>query len=376
MVIIQGQREEFDDVDRVPETRRPSPRSTARAWSTSWRHWAGSSSESSIRGQKRCRPARKREGAAMKSRRRGLSRLPRACVLPGTSRGQDYPSRPIQLVVPFPPAARSTSRCARGAGSSGADGQSIVIENQPGANGIGAASTRWRGPPGRLHDADTASFALNADMYKDLRYDVDRDFAPITTSCRAPGTSGRVGRQPEQDAAGAGGALEDSQEHGHVRSPGVGNTMHLAGELLGKRRHAEMLHVPYKGRAHSINAVIGGSVQIAIMPPTMGVTFVRSRRLRALAFTGAKRLPELPTCRPWRKRDSPASRSLAAGSAGRAERHAFCPGSAAADGSRESPGGPGGARVHPEGRLQHGRAEPTGVRQVPGRRSRRATGMP
>jgi tripartite-type tricarboxylate transporter receptor subunit TctC len=77
-------------------------------------------------------------------------------------------------------------------------------------------------------------------------------------------------------------------------SPGFGNTLHLAGELFNARTGAKFEHVPYKGVAPAVNAVVAGEVQLAIMPPLAGLGHVQAGKARALAFTGRRRAPELP----------------------------------------------------------------------------------
>ena len=207
-----------------------------------------------------------------------------------------YPSQPIRMVIPFPaggtldvavrPLSLALSRQL---------GQPIVIDNRGGANGvIGTEYVSKAAPDGYTLLAVTASFALNASMYKDLKYDVIKDFTPVTALMQGAGfvmiVNPAVPAKTVQELI----ALDKKGQQVAFSSPGIGNTIHIASELFNQRAGTRFLHVPYKGSAPSLNAVIGGEVQVAIMPPAIVMPFIRSGKLRALAFTGATRLAELP----------------------------------------------------------------------------------
>jgi tripartite-type tricarboxylate transporter receptor subunit TctC len=208
-----------------------------------------------------------------------------------------YPSQPIKIVVPF--AAGGTLDVALRPISQAlleSLGQPVLIENKAGANGmIGSDLVAKANPDGYTLLAVTASFALNPSMYKDMKYDVLKDFTPIT--CLMQGVGFIMVVHPSLPVKTVQEFIayeKKSNQSVAYSSPGVGNTIHIASELFNQRAGTHMLHVPYKGSAPSLNALVGGEVQVAIMPPGIVMPFIRSGKLRAIGFTGEKRLAELP----------------------------------------------------------------------------------
>jgi tripartite-type tricarboxylate transporter receptor subunit TctC len=208
-----------------------------------------------------------------------------------------YPSQPIKIVIPF--AAGGTLDVAvrpLGVALAGQLGQQIIIDNKAGANGvIGTEYVARSAPDGYTLLAVTASFALNPGMYKDLKYDVIKDFAPVAGLMQGSGFVLIV--HPAVPANTVKELIALDKKSGSklaYSSPGVGNTIHIASELFNQRTGTNFMHVPYKGSAPSLNAVVAGEVQVAIMPPAIVMPFIRSGRLKALGFTGSQRLPDLP----------------------------------------------------------------------------------
>lgn len=207
-----------------------------------------------------------------------------------------YPAQSIKMVIPFPAggtldvAIRPLSQVlARQLG------QAIVIDNRGGANGVIGTEFVAKSPAdGYTLLAVTASFALNASMYKDLKYDVIKDFVPVAGLMQGAGfvmiVHPSVPAKTVQELI----ALDQKGQQIAYSSPGIGNTIHIASELFNQRAGTRFMHVPYKGSAPSLNAVVGGEVQVAIMPPAIVMPFIRSGRLRALAFSGGSRLSDLP----------------------------------------------------------------------------------
>jgi tripartite-type tricarboxylate transporter receptor subunit TctC len=235
-------------------------------------------------------------------RRRSLLQLAGAgalgLALPGRSRAQGaYPTQPIRIVIPF--AAGGTLDVAvrpLAQVLSAQLGQNIIIDNKAGANGvIGTEFVARSAPDGYTLLAVTASFALNATMYKDLRYDVIKDFAPVAGLMQGTGFVVIVHPSVQANTVQELIAL-DKKAPGKLTysSPGVGNTIHIASELFNQRAGTQLMHIPYKGSAPSLNAVVAGEAQVAIMPPGIVMPFIRSGKLRAIGFTGPQRMPELP----------------------------------------------------------------------------------
>jgi tripartite-type tricarboxylate transporter receptor subunit TctC len=208
-----------------------------------------------------------------------------------------YPNKPIRIVIPF--AAGGTLDVAVRPLSqqmSSILGQNVYLDNRAGANGVIAAEYVANAPPdGYTLIATSASFVLNPSIYKNLKYDVLQDFTPISALMQGIGfvvivnSSVPVNSLQELIALGkkSGNAMTYS-------SPGIGNTIHIASELFNQKAGTDFLHVPYKGSAPSLNAILSGETQIGIMPPGIVMQFIRTGQLKALAFTGKKRLPDLP----------------------------------------------------------------------------------
>lgn len=208
---------------------------------------------------------------------------------------QTYPSRPIRVIVPFPPGgnvdvfARVLYRYVE------QDlGQSIVIDNRGGANSIlGSDMVANATPDGYTLLNTSFGFAVNPAIMKKLPFDVVKDFVPVTNV--ALGTGYLMVANLAFPAKTVTELIAFAKKRPvSYSTAGVGNGQHLAGALFATMAGIDMLHVPYKGGGPAVNAVIGGEVQIHFPAGSVGVPHVKSGRLRALGFTGAKRLLSLP----------------------------------------------------------------------------------
>jgi tripartite-type tricarboxylate transporter receptor subunit TctC len=213
---------------------------------------------------------------------------------------QSYPTRPIRLVVPFAPGG-TASVIARTVASeiSAQLGQQFVVDNRGGANGIiGTDIVAKAQSDGYTLLHATASFVVNPQVYVKLPYDIATDFEPIANVVL--GTGYLMLLHPSVPAKSVKDFLALARKSNKLSysSPGVGNTLHLAAELFSVRAGIKMLHVPYKGVAPALNAVLGGEVQVLFIPATIALPLIKAGRARAIAFTGSSRfpgLPELPT---------------------------------------------------------------------------------
>jgi len=213
------------------------------------------------------------------------------------SPAQNYPTRPVRMLIPFPPGG-NVDVFARVLYLQVEKelGQTIVIDNRGGANGIIAADTVANATPDGYTMLNTSfSFAVNPHIYKKLPYDVVKDFAPVTDVALGTGYLMLVNLKFPANSVKELIALA-KQQPGKIRysSAGVANGQHLTGELFATKAGIELLHVPYKGGGPAVTAVIGGEVQLHFPAPAVGIPHVKAGRLKGLGFTGAKRLASLP----------------------------------------------------------------------------------
>lgn len=231
--------------------------------------------------------------ATLMERRKLLSVLAASSLLPWTqsSAQAGFPSRPIRLVMPFAAGGAPDVIARALAVQMGKQlGQSVFVENKPGANGIIASQEVARAAPdGHTLLIVTGSHTTNPSIYRRLPYDTLKDFAPITQITTTPGLVLVLNpqlpiRTPQEFIEAAKG--------GRVAfgSPGVGNSLHLPGELMNTQVGTKLLHVPYKGAAPAVNAVIGGEIQAAFLTPSAASPLVKNGQVRAIAVTSANRL--------------------------------------------------------------------------------------
>ena len=212
---------------------------------------------------------------------------------------QGYPARPVRMLVGFPPGG-GTDITARMLAPKLSEylGQQFVVENRPGATtNIASDLVAKSAPDGYTLLFTTSALAINMSLYKNLTFDALRDFAPVSVFAESPNllvahqSAGGDVRELLAQAKAKPGSMNYS-------SAGSGTTQHLAGELFKARTGTYIVHIPYKGTAASLTAVIAGEVHFSFanVPAILG--HVRSGRLRALAVLASKRsdlMPEVPT---------------------------------------------------------------------------------
>ncbi|MGQ0522844.1 MAG: tripartite tricarboxylate transporter substrate binding protein [Betaproteobacteria bacterium] len=208
---------------------------------------------------------------------------------------QNYPNRPVRLVVPFPPGGNVDvfSRVLFREVEKEL-GTNIVIDNRGGANGIIGADVVAKATPDGYTILNTSfAFAVNPAILKKMPFDILKDFEPITNVATGLGYLMVVNSNVPVKSVKELIALSKKQPL-RYSTAGVGNGQHLAGELFNQKAGVEMLHVPYKGGGPAVAAVISGEVQVHYPAGSVGVPHHKAGRLRAIAFTGAKRLSSLP----------------------------------------------------------------------------------
>ena len=210
---------------------------------------------------------------------------------------QGYPSRPIRLVVPFPPGG-STDILARALGQKLAEnlGQPIVIDNRPGAGGsIGADAAAKAAPDGHtLMMGHLGTLAVNPSIYKNLPYDPVKSFTPVSLMAIVPSVLVVNPRVPAASAAELITYARANPGKLTYGSAGAGSTSHLTTEYFKLSTGTDILHVPYKGIGPMLTDLISGQISMGLNGAPAVMPHVNSGRLRALAVSGLKRLDSLP----------------------------------------------------------------------------------
>jgi tripartite-type tricarboxylate transporter receptor subunit TctC len=208
---------------------------------------------------------------------------------------QNFPTRPIRVVVPFPAGGNVDTYIRQLARQMEISmGQPLVIDNRGGANGIVGCDIVAKGAPdGYTILATSIAFAVNPAMYKKLPYDSEKDFAPITNY--ANGLGYVLAAHPSVPASNVKELIALGKKQPlRYGSAGIGNGQHLAGVLFSQKAGIEMLHVPYKGGGPVLTAVLGGEVHLNFPGASVAVPHVKSGKLKGLGFTGDKRISSLP----------------------------------------------------------------------------------
>ena len=219
----------------------------------------------------------------------------------GPVSGQQYPARPVRMLVGFPPGG-GTDIVGRIVAQKLAEnlGQQVIVENRGGATGMVAAELAAKAPPDgyTIMMAHIAAMSILPSLYPKMQYDTARDFAPVTLAAIGPNLLVVHPSLPVKSVKELITLAKSRPGQLHYASPGSGSVQHLSAELFKLQAKVDMLHIPYKGSGQSIVDLIAGHVQLNFdsVPPVLG--HVRQGRLRALAVTSAKRsalLPEIPT---------------------------------------------------------------------------------
>ncbi len=207
-----------------------------------------------------------------------------------------YPSKPITLVVTYPPGGGADAMARLIAPKMGdALGQTIVVENKPGASGqIGAAAVAKANPDGYTLMLDASSFSVNPSLYPKLPYDSLKAFQPIGVVALFPNVVLVNANFPAKNMAELTAAARKAKDAVSYASSGNGSAQHLAGALFESAAKVDMIHVPYKGGGPALNDVIGGQVPLFFGNLASTLQHVQSGKLKALAVTSGKRSPILP----------------------------------------------------------------------------------
>src|SRR5262245_48162009 len=227
--------------------------------------------------------------------------LAQACALCASAAApsQQYPVRPIRFIVTFPPGGTVdiTARIVQPRLYESL-GQPIVIDNRGGAGGAVGTEAAAKSPPdGYTFLFTLSSHTINPLLYK-LRYDVERDFAPISLLVSVPQLIAAHPGVPAKTLRELVAAAKERPGAYSYASPGSGTPGHIAGELLKLKTGINIVHVPYKGGGPAVVDTMAGQVPMLILTASAALSVARAGKLRALAVTTLKRspaAPEIPT---------------------------------------------------------------------------------
>ncbi|AMN39283.1 Bug family tripartite tricarboxylate transporter substrate binding protein [Rhodoplanes sp. Z2-YC6860] len=223
-----------------------------------------------------------------------------SAVVAGPAVAQKYPDQNVRLIVPFP-AGGGVDVVARVLATKLTEqfNRPVLVENRPGAGGnVGAAVVASAPPDGHTILITVGAIASSVSLYKKLNYDPIRDLAPVM---QLADTQLPLAGSYKYPAATIQDVIAEAKAHPGVLnygSSGVGAPLHILAETFKHAAGIEIAHIPYRGDAPMLSALISGDVQLGFMPLSTGVPQIKEKIIRGLAITGRKRLaslPELPT---------------------------------------------------------------------------------
>jgi len=214
---------------------------------------------------------------------------------------QAYPSKPIRYIVPFP-AGGGQDLVVRALAPrmSEALGQTVIVDNRPGAATMVGAELAAKSPPDgyTVFNGSNTTLAINPNLYSKVPYDPLKDFAAVTQIASLPNLLVVHPSLPVRTVKELAALARNRPGQLNYGSSGTGTPAQLAGVMFGDEAHAKLVHVPYRGSSQALTALISGETQMMFGSMTSTLPFVKSGRLRAIAVTGAKRslaAPEVPT---------------------------------------------------------------------------------
>lgn len=213
-----------------------------------------------------------------------------------TAFAQDYPTKPIRVIVPFPPGG-SVGVIARMIGEklTAAWGQPVIVEPKPGAGGtLATEAVTKAAPDGHTIMMATANVAINPSLYKKLSFDTEKDLAPIGQIIMVPNVIVAHTDLPAKSIADLIALAKKEPGKLNYSQAGTGSFPHLAFELFKLKAGVDITAIPYKGNAPALLALLAKDVDV--MPSNIGdvLEHIKEGKLRALAVTGTTRSPQLP----------------------------------------------------------------------------------
>ena len=235
------------------------------------------------------------------SRRRLLAAAGAALCLtvPTFAQAQAYPTKPVKLVVPYPPGG-PTDIVARLVAQklSDAMGQQFIIDNRPGAGGNPGAELVARSPAdGYTLVVATTAHAINPSLFKNLGYSLSKDFAPVSQLTSGPLVIVANPSLPANNVAELIALAKSKPGELNFASSGNGQSTHLSAELFAAMAGVKMNHIPYKGSAPALTDTMGGQTQLMFDTMLSAMPHVKAGKLKALAVTSPTRSPVAPDVR-------------------------------------------------------------------------------
>jgi tripartite-type tricarboxylate transporter receptor subunit TctC len=224
-----------------------------------------------------------------------------AAQAPLPAKAQDYPARPIRILVPYAPGGISDIAARLvGAKLTDAFGQQVIVENRPGGNGfIAVADVAKAVPDGyTLVMVTTGDVAINPALFKEVPYDVDRDLAPISAVSDAPMVLATTAGSSFRSVGEVIAAAKDKPDAIGVATPGYGSINQLVLESIALNTGTKFVHVPYKGGAPAAQALVAGDIPLGVLASSSVAPHVAAGHVRVLAITTAQRSalnPDWPT---------------------------------------------------------------------------------
>lgn len=226
----------------------------------------------------------------------GVAALSALTAVPSLAAAQDYPTKPITIIVPFP-AGGTLDNLTRSLAQKMSDDfkQPVIIDNKPGAGTvIGTEIVARAAPDGYTLGMVANSFAINPSLYDNLRYDTVKDFTPVSWVAYTPHLLVANPDVPVKSLADVIATAKSKPGELSFASFGAGTSPHIAIERLKSEAKIDVLHIPYKGQAPALNDLLGGHVDMMFANTPDVLPHVKSGKLRAIALANDARLESIP----------------------------------------------------------------------------------